>query len=47
MQIKYIILWLILAALPLIGVIFYRSRHESNLNVTPNAAEEIQKAKRR
>ena len=47
MQIKHIAIGILLAALILIGVMLYRSRYGSNLNVTPEAAEEIEKAKRR
>jgi hypothetical protein len=44
---KHVALGMLLAALILIGVARYRYRYGSNLNVTPDAAEEIEKAKRR
>lgn len=44
---KRILLWLILASLIAIGFLLYRSRPESNLNVTPDARREIEKAKGR
>jgi len=47
MQIKHIALGMLLAALILIAVVLYRSRYGSDLKVTPDAAEEIRKAKRR
>jgi len=47
MQFKPIALGMLLAALILIGVLLYRSRYGGNLNVTPDAAAEIEKAKRR
>jgi hypothetical protein len=40
------LLWLIVAAVLVIGFIIYRSRSAS-LNVTPDAKREIEKAKRR
>ena len=43
---RRVLLWLIVAAVLAIGVILYRSRPDYNLNVTPEAAREIQKAKR-
>ena len=42
-----ILLWLILAAVLVIGFLLYRSRSEPHLDVTPDAACEIEKAKRR
>jgi hypothetical protein len=44
---KRILLWLILAGLLAIGFLLYRSRSDSNLNVTPDAKREIEKAKQR
>jgi hypothetical protein len=45
---KRTLLWLLVAALILLGFLFYRSRFSRNrLNVTPDAAREIEKAKRR
>jgi hypothetical protein len=42
------LLWLIVAAAVLvIGFAVYRSRSGRNLNVTPDARQEIEKAKRR
>ena len=42
-----VILWLIVAAVLLVGIALYRSRQRDRLNVTPDAAREIEKAKRR
>jgi len=47
MQIKHLALGMLLAAIILIGVVLYRSRYGSDLNVSPEAAREIEKAKRR
>lgn len=44
---KRILLWLIVAAALVIGFVLYRSRSRSNLNVTPDAREVIEKARRR
>jgi hypothetical protein len=44
---KRALLWLIVAAVLLIGFVLYRARSGSDLNVTPDAAREIEKAKRR
>jgi hypothetical protein len=45
---KRTLLYLLVAALILIFLIVYRSRFSGNrLNVTPDAAREIEKAKRR
>jgi hypothetical protein len=44
---KQILLWLILIAALVIGLMLYRSRSGSHLNVTPDAEREIEKAKRR
>jgi hypothetical protein len=41
------LLWLILAAVLVIGFLFYRPRPGRHLNVDPHAREEIEKAKRR
>jgi hypothetical protein len=41
-----ILLWLIIVALLLGGLVLYRSRAGSDLNVTPDAAREIERAKR-
>jgi hypothetical protein len=41
------LLWLIVAAVLVIGFVLYRSRSGRNLNVDPHAREEIEKAKRR
>jgi hypothetical protein len=41
------LLWLIVAAVLVIGFLLYRSRSGSNLDVEPHAREEIEKAKRR
>jgi len=40
------LLWLIVTALLVTGFVIYRSR-STRLNVTPDAAREIEKAKRR
>jgi hypothetical protein len=41
-------LWLIAGAVLLLGIVLYRSyTSTADLNVTPQAAEEIEKAKRR
>jgi len=44
---KRILLWVIAIELLLVGLLLYRSRSKSNLNVEPHALEEIEKAKRR
>jgi hypothetical protein len=44
---RRLVLWLLLAAILAIAVVAYRSRTSSSLNVEPNAAREIEKAKRR
>jgi hypothetical protein len=46
-DVKRTVLWLIVAAILAIGFVLHRSRAGSNLNVTPDAAREIEKAKRR
>jgi hypothetical protein len=45
--VKRILLWLIVAAVLVIGLLLYRSRSGSQLNVTPDVEREIEKAKRR
>jgi hypothetical protein len=40
------LLWLIVTALLVTGFLVYRSRSRTQLNVTPDAAREIEKAKR-
>jgi hypothetical protein len=45
--VKRILLWLIVAAVLLIGSVLYRSRSRSDLNVDPHTREEIEKAERR
>jgi hypothetical protein len=45
--VKRIVLWLLVTAALAIGFAIYRSRSRSDLNVTPEAAREIEKAKRR
>jgi hypothetical protein len=42
---KRTLLWLIVAAVLVIGFLFYRSRPGDNLNVDPHAREVIEKAK--
>jgi hypothetical protein len=44
---KKLLLWLIIAAVSVIGFVLYRSRSANNLNVTPDAREVIEKAKQR
>jgi hypothetical protein len=44
--VKRILLWLLVGVL-VIAFVFYRSRPRVRLNVTPDAAREIEKAKRR
>jgi hypothetical protein len=41
------LLWLIIAAILVIGLLLYRSRSGKHLDVDPHAREEIEKAKRR
>jgi hypothetical protein len=41
------LLWLIVAAILVIGLLFYRSRSGKNLDVDPHARQVIEKAKRR
>ena len=40
-------LWLVVAAILVIGLVLYHSRSGRNLDVDPHAREEIEKAKRR
>lgn len=47
MQIKHIIRGMLLAAVILIGFVLYRSRYGNDLNVRPDVADQIEKAKRR
>jgi Tfp pilus assembly protein PilO len=42
-----ILLWLIVAAVLVIGFLFYRSQPRDRLNVTSYAEREIERAKRR
>jgi hypothetical protein len=44
---KRTLLWLIVAAILVIGLVLYRSRSGRNLDVDPHAREVIEKAKRR
>ena len=44
---KRILLWLILAALVVAGVLVYRSQSRTHINVTPGAQREIDKAMQR
>jgi hypothetical protein len=44
---RRILLWLLLAAILAIAIAAYRSRTSSSLNIEPDAAQEIEKAKRR
>ena len=44
---KQILLWVIIAAVLVIGLLLYRSRSGDHLNVTPDAQREIEKAERR
>ena len=41
------LLWLIVAAILVIGLVLYRGRSGRNLDVDPHARQEIEKAKRR
>jgi hypothetical protein len=45
--VRKLVVLLIAVAILLIGVIVYRSRSSRQLNVDPDAAREIEKAKRR
>jgi len=40
-------LWLLIAAVLLVGFALYRFQSRNNLNVTPEAREQIERAKRR
>jgi hypothetical protein len=44
---KPALLWLILAAAIAIALLLHRTRSAQQLNVTPDAREQIEKAKRR
>jgi hypothetical protein len=44
---KRALLWLIVAAVLVAGFVLYRARSGSDLNVTPEANREIERAKRR
>jgi CHASE3 domain sensor protein len=43
---KQLLLWLIVAMVLLIGLLLYSFRSANDLNVTPEAEREIEKAKR-
>jgi len=43
---KQLLLWLVVVAVLLIGLLLYRSQSGNDLNVTPEAEREIEKAKR-
>jgi hypothetical protein len=45
--VKRVLLWLTIVAVALAVFLLYRSRSSSDLQVTPEAAQEIEKAKRR
>jgi hypothetical protein len=46
--VRRVILWLVVAALFVVAVLYYRlGRSRNDLDVDPNAAREIEKAKRR
>ncbi len=44
---KRILLWLLVVAALVIGLVIYRSRSASDLDVEPNARKVIEKAKER
>jgi hypothetical protein len=44
---RRVLLWLILAAILLVSFALYRSQPRDRLNVTPDAAREIERAKHR
>lgn len=44
---KRILLLLLAALIVVIGILFYRSRQDSQLDVTPDARRAIEKAKQR
>ena len=46
-RMKRSLLWLIVVAALVAGWLLYRFKSGSDLNVTPDAAQEIEKAKRR
>jgi hypothetical protein len=43
---RQLLLWLIVAVILLIGLVLYRSQSGNDLNVTPEAEREIEKARR-
>jgi hypothetical protein len=46
--VRRIVFWLFIAAVIVVALIYYRRENSGNgLNVDPNAAREIEKAKRR
>jgi preprotein translocase subunit SecG len=45
--VKQLLLWLIIVVVFLIGFLLYRSQSGNDLNVTPEAQREIDKAERR
>jgi hypothetical protein len=45
--VKRFLPWIVLAAALLVGLLLYCSRSANGLNVTPDAREVIEKAKRR
>ena len=45
-RMKRALLWLIVAAVMMVAFLLYRSHQDGDLNVTPDAAREIEKAKR-
>jgi len=44
---KKLLLWIIVAAVLVMGLLLYRSWSRDHLNVAPDAAQEIEKAKKR
>jgi len=47
LSVKQLLLWLVVAAVVLIGFLLYRGTSGNHLDVTPDAEREIEKAKRR
>jgi hypothetical protein len=45
--VRRIVLWLFIAAMIIMALLYWRENSGSGLNVDPNAAREIEKAKRR
>jgi len=43
---RQLLLWLVITVVLLIGFLLYRSQSGNDLNVTPEAEREIEKAKR-